>query len=274
MSMKVSGPLFGAVLGLSIVASPAWAQRDVAIDGDPSPTFSACQIGSNCAGTTLPFSIITPAVTSNQIFIYNSGIVSIGSQLALNANPADVSTLGHAFLAPGFANFGADTPTVYTTDVRQNFGGVSGEFRVTWVYPGDDGGHLFQLQLTDLSLVGPIPDGTPQGFHFDSDPALIGDVQADFFYGSPDLPWNGIQDTAGLPTGALVGWGVGALNDTGTFANNFSSLPDSVNLTNAAAFAATAVVPKSTTWILMLVGFAGVGASLRKARFRGVVQPS
>ena len=225
------------------------------------------------AGGTLPFSIITPAVTSNRIFIYDSGIVSIGSQLALNANPGDVSTLGHAFLAPGFANFGATAPAVYITKVTQNFGGFIGEYRVTWTYP-DSTSPIFQLQLKDLSLSGPISDGSPQGFHIERDLALVGNVQADFFYGSAFNTWNGIpvQEAADLPDGALVGYGVGALNATGTFADNFSSLPSAVNLTHAAAF--TAGVPEPGAWILVLLGFAGVGVSLRKARFRGVVQPS
>jgi hypothetical protein len=275
MSLRIPGSLLGAALGLSIVASPAWAQRDIAIDGDPSGSITACHIDVACSGVTLPFSIVTPAVTTNRIFIYDSGIVALGSQLSLSATYGDVSSLGHGFLAPGFADFEANTPTVYITNVSQKFGGLTGEYRVTWAFPNSTG-PIFQLSLTDLSLIGPVIDQSQQGFHFFHDPNLVGDVAANFYYGSAFGSWNGlpVQLAAGLPQGAIVGWGVGALDDTGTFAGNFSGLPSGVNLTDAAAFVAKPAVPEPAAWILMLAGFASIGVSLRKVRFGGVAQPS
>ncbi len=273
MSIRFSGLLSAMSLGLSIVATPVWAQRDIAIDGDSSSSISSCQIDVACSGITLPFSVITPAITSNQIFIYSSGIVTLGSQLPLNATYGDVSTLGHDFLAPGFADFGANQPTVYITDVQQDFGGLTGGYRITWAFPNSTG-PIFQLQLTDLSLLGPIPDQSQQGFHFEQDPTLIGDVSADFYYGSTFDTWNGltVSETAGLPDGAVVGWDVGALDSTTTFSGDFSLVPQSVNLTGAAAFVGPGV-PEPAAWIFMLLGFGGVGVTLRTARGRAA-QPT
>src|SRR6478609_8975782 len=98
MSTRLKALIGGAFLGVALVAPPAMA-RDIAIDGDPSFEVTACSVGSACSGIALPFSIITPAVTTNQIFIYNSGIVSLGSALPLTAAYGDASSLGHAYLA-------------------------------------------------------------------------------------------------------------------------------------------------------------------------------
>ena len=103
MSLRFAPAISGAVL---------WAGRSSAVTrprraaspstGDPSNLVSACTIGAACSGITMPFSIITLALTTNQIFIYSSGIVSPGAPLPLTASYGNVASLGHAFLAPGF----------------------------------------------------------------------------------------------------------------------------------------------------------------------------
>lgn len=264
---KLLGLTAGVVLGC--VAAPALA-RDIAIDGDPSFAVAACSIGSSCSGTTLPFSIITPAVTTNQIFIYNSGVVSLGSELPLSATYGDVSTLGHAFLAPGFADFGATAPTAYITQVTDNFDGFTGAYRVTWAYPDVDGGPIFQVQLTDLSLNVVLDPSNINGFFIEQDPTRIGDVQVDFAHSAPVDFWNNltVATEPGLPSGAIVGWGVGALNSATTFGDDVSALKLAnigVNLTDAAAWQG---VPEPATWVGLILGFAATGAALRRARGR------
>lgn len=265
MSTKLPGLIAG--LALSCAAAPAMA-RDIAIDADPSFQVSACSLGSACSGTTLPFSIITPAVTTNQIFIYNSGIVSLGSALPLSAAFGDASTLGHAFLAPGFGDFGGNTPTTYITNVQDGFDGLTAGFRVTWAFPGVDGAPVFQVEFIDLSI-GFVSDGLGGG-SFQQDPTKIGDVQVNFAHGSTFENWNGliVGTDPGLPNPSLIGWGVGALNSATTYTGDVDGLRAaaySVNLTDAPAYVG---VPEPATWVSLILGFAGLGAALRRARGR------
>jgi hypothetical protein len=266
MKTKLLGLTAGIIVGA--FASSVLA-RGIAIDGDPSFEVSACSIGSACAGTSLPFSIITPAVTTNQIFIYDSGIVSLGEALPLSAAFGDVSSLGHAFLAPGFGDFGATAPTAYITNVQDGFDGLTAGFRVTWAFPGVDGAPIFQVEFIDLSI-GFVSDGAGGG-SFQQDPTKIGDVLVNFAHGSDFENWNGliVGTDPGLPNPSLIGWGVGALNSATTYTNDVEGLRAaniSVNLTDAAAF--SQVVPEPATWVSLILGFAALGAALRRARGR------
>jgi hypothetical protein len=257
-----------AALVLGCIAAPAMA-RDIAIDADPSFAVSACSLGSACAGTALPFSIITPAVTTNQIFIYDSGIVSLGQALPLSAAFGDVSSLGHAFLAPGFGDFGGTAPTTYITNVQDGFDGLTAGFRVTWAFPGVDGAPVFQVEFIDLSI-GFVSDGLGGG-SFQQDPTKIGDVQVNFAHGSTFENWNGliVGTDPGLPNPSLIGWGVGALNSATTYTGDVAGLRAAnfgVNLTDAPAF--DAGIPEPATWVSLILGFAALGAALRRARGR------
>jgi hypothetical protein len=270
MSTKL--PALMAGFALSCAVAPAMA-RDIAIDGDPSFAVSACSIGSSCSGTTLPFSIITPAVTTNQIFIYNSGIVSLGSALPLTAAYGDVGSLGHAFLAPGFGDFGGNVPTTYITNVHDGFPGFTGGFRVTWAFPNVDGSPIFQVEFIDLSLSVVIDPNAPDGFFIQQDPTKIGDVLVNFAHGSTFDFWNGLTvgTDPGLPNPSLIGWGVGALNSATTYTGDVEGLRAanfSVNLTDAAAY--DPGIPEPATWVILILGFAAVGAALRRARGRRV----
>jgi hypothetical protein len=257
-------PLTAAIL-LGCIAAPAMA-RDIAIDADPSSLVTACSLGSACTGTTLPFLISTPAVTTDQIFIYNSGIVSLGSALPLTAAYGDVASLGHAFLAPGFGDFGGNTPSVYTTLVKDGFDGFTAAFRVTWAFPLVDGGPIFQIEFTDLSL-----SFVPEASSFQQDPSRIGDVRVDFAHGSEFENWNGliVGLDPGLPNPSLIGWGVGALNSSTTYTGDFEGLRAAnfgVDLTDAAAY--DAGVPEPATWVSLILGFAALGVALRRVRAR------
>jgi len=262
--------LFGltAAILLGCAAAPAMA-RDIAIDGDPSFEVAACSLGSACGGIALPFSIITPAVTTNQIFIYDSGIVSLGSALPLTAAFGDASSLGHAFLAPGFGDFGATAPTTYTTLMQDGFDGLTAGFRVTWAFPGVDGAPVFQVEFIDLSIAF-VSDGLGGG-SFQQDPTKIGDVLVNFAHGSEFENWNGliVGTDPGLPNPSLIGWGVGALNSVTTYTDDVEGLRAanfSVNLTDAAAY--SEAIPEPATWVSLILGFAALGAALRRARGR------
>jgi hypothetical protein len=263
---KLLGPAVAVLL--SCIAVPAVA-RDIAIDGDPSSAITACSLGSACGGTTLPFWIITPAVTTNQIFIYNSGIVSLGSALPLTAAYGDVTSLGHAFLAPGFGNFGGAPPTAYTTLVKDGFDGLTAGFRVTWAFPGLTGAPVFQLELIDLSIGFVAEPGG--GGSFQRDATRIGDVEVKFAHGSEFQNWNGLTvgTEPGLPTPAVIGWGVGALNGASTYTGDVDGLRAAnfgVDLTGAAAY--DAGIPEPATWLSLILGFAALGGALRRRRGR------
>ena len=268
MSTKLQALLGGVLLGLTAATTPALA-RGIAIDGDPSFEVAACSIGSACGGTALPFSIITPAVTTNQIFIYDSGIVSLGAALPLTAAYGDAGSLGHAFLAPGFGDFGGNAPTTYITNVTDGFPGFTGGFRVTWAFPDVDGSPIFQVEFIDLSLSVVLDPNAPDGFFIQQDPTKVGDVLVNFAHGADFENWNGliVGTDPGLPNGSLIGWGVGALNSATTYTGDVEGLRAaniSVNLTDAPAY--DAGIPEPATWISLLFGFAALGAALRRAR--------
>lgn len=269
MKTKLLGLTAGVVLGCAF-ASPALA-RGIAIDADPSFEVAACSIGSACGGTALPFSIITPAVTTDQIFIYDSGIVSLGAALPLTAAYGDVGSLGHAFLAPGFGDFGGATPTTYVTNVQDGFPGFIGGFRVTWAFPDVDGAPVFQVEFIDLSLSVVLDENAPGGFFIQQDPTKIGDVLVNFAHGADFENWNGliVGTDPGLPNPSLIGWGVGALNSATTYTGDVEGLRAaniSVNLTDAAVFGGP--IPEPATWVSLILGFAALGAALRRARGR------
>jgi hypothetical protein len=234
--------------GICALAVPAGA-RDIAIDGDTPFPVTGCLLGQACTGQSLPFSIITPAVTTNQIFIYRAGIVSLGSALPLDAAFGDVSTLGSAFLAPGFGNYGTQLPDVYTTVVHPDptQGSPPHGFRVTWIAADTS---IFQLELTDLSFDGPIRTLSK-----------IGDVRADFAYHSNFATWQGrpVLADAVLPSGAFSGYRVGNLSGAST---------NGVNLTGAPALPS---VPEPATWAMLLLGFGVLGSVLRERRRRGLI---
>ncbi|MGH6966000.1 MAG: PEP-CTERM sorting domain-containing protein [Phenylobacterium sp.] len=222
----------------------------------------------------MPFGIATPAVSTNQIFIYSSGIVSFGSELPLGATFGDASTLGHSFLAPAFADYGANAPSVFVTNVSQDYAGTIAKYRITWIVPDAAGNSVFQVELSDLSIskIGGGPP--PLGYTIVRDPTRIGDIQALFGHSSAAPFWNGIPVSTdpGVPEGALIGWGVGALNSSTIVGSDPSFLKRAsigVNLTDAAAFVVPDTgVPEPSTWSILLMGFAGLGLALRGVRGR------
>lgn len=270
MSLRFALAISSAALGLTLVCSDAAEARVIAIDGDPSFVTPGCTLGVACSGITMPFSIITPAVTTDQIFIYRSGVVSLGWQLPLTASLGNVASLGHAFLAPGFGDFGAAPPTTYTTVVTEAFNAVAGAFRVTWAFPAIDDGAIFQVELRDLSL---FPDPSDPSAPFLRDPTKVGNVEADFAYGDALDSWNGltVATDPALPTGSIVGYGVGALNFSVKFGSDFSALSTTdygVDLTGARPFGSGPGVPEPATWAILCLGFAGIGGALRRYRRR------
>jgi hypothetical protein len=248
LPIKHLAAAMAAAASFCAVATPV-AARDIAIDGDPVSPVIGCLLGQACAGYTMPFSIITPAVTTNQIFIYRAGIVSLGSALPLDAAYGDVSSLGSAFLAPGFGDYGAQLPSVSTTVVHPDPtpGSPAHSFRVTWIAADSS---IFQLELFDLSFTGPVQD-----------PSKIGDVTALFAYHSAFPTWQGIPVLADavLPNGAFSGYGVGDFTGAST---------NGVNLTDAPA---RTNVPEPGTWAMLLLGFFALGSALRARRRQGAM---
>ena len=86
MSNRFSS-LRGIVAGFAVVASVALGSqanaRGVVIDNSGNwHTFGACGVAAGCSATTLGFSVSTGGALTNQIYIYNDGVVSIGAPLS------------------------------------------------------------------------------------------------------------------------------------------------------------------------------------------------
>lgn len=259
MSNLYRSVLAGAVAGLTVLslASPASARR-IAFDIDEIVPITPCTLGGGaCSGFDLPFPIVTPGETFSKIFVYDAGVVSLGSPLPATASVAGgPASLGSSYIATGFADYTGDVPNVYLTyaDLNfrdENFDPFVGEFRVTWAYPEDDK-PIWDISFVDLSVVGV---GLPK------DPARIGDVEALIGHGSDFAGWThgfDVQLEPFLPNGAVVGWNVAGQQASTVIGPGFDL--------DGADFRVdfSSVIPEPATWAMMILGFGLVGSVLRR----------
>lgn len=252
--MRKSGTFITALSLASALASGAMASR---IPSDTPTVLSigdACTIGAGpCAASALGIgSYSLDSALGTNVYVYTNGIVSLNAPLPDTANPADPSTLGTSFLAPGL---------------------TSGSYSVGAYFPGPDvydptaadAGSLndvFILFSTGTTLFGvDIKDDGPMGA------TSLSKIDVSYAYGtdlaSGDFPaGSGDYPTANLPDGAFIGYDVGgkrywelAPADPGLFSygGTFNALG----------------TPEPQTWALMFIGFGAIGASLRRSRTLG-----
>jgi hypothetical protein len=164
-----------------------------------------------------------------------------------------------------------------TSNLTLTFQGVSGS------------SYLFDYLLNNTSSA-PVTSSTVTGFGFDVDPNAnqgTSSVTGTFgVVGSGAIASNSLEicfkngqtnNCSGSPGNTGVGFGS---SGSGSVSLGFDSLPGSITLSNAlvryqaidgsgsAVGNAVPAVPEPSTWALMLVGFFGIGAAVRRPRER------
>ena len=107
--MSSFGKAIFLALGSTAVclSSPVMGRGTVIDQGESIPvtnSITACTIGiSGCSAITLPFSFDFGTGSTNQAFVYDSGVVSFGAPIPLNVpNNASFTSFGVPVIAPLF----------------------------------------------------------------------------------------------------------------------------------------------------------------------------
>jgi hypothetical protein len=239
-------------------SSAAWASR---IPSDTPYVVipdNICTLGAGpCSASSLglggPPSNLDTEFLGN-VYIYDSGIISLNGPLPSGANLSNRATLGSSFLAPGLI--------------------TSGAYNVSAYFPGpcvynpyacgtDTINSITILFSTGNTLFGAtITDNNPAGAN------TLSNITVSFSYGaSADFPdGSGNFPSPTLPAGAQIGYNVGG-------ARFWETAPHDPGATDiGGAFDASTPgppftptgVPEPQAWALMLAGLGLVGAGFRR----------
>jgi hypothetical protein len=249
----------GLALGL-LVPSQAEARRTVIDQGEflPSGTLGAgCTIGgAACTATILPFFFDFGTGSTNQAFIYDSGIISFGSPIPSGVDPTgSFTSFGVPVIAPLYVPGTSGTPGPYEVGTATI---TAGDFPETLPNFG-----------TDLFLINFLNPST-----FDPNNNLSALINVIFDFSATELRIEFIHGMSGqgfddqgnqtiifvLPdtTNTQMGYSLGS--------NSFFQAPPDIIGTNAFSIRAPGAVPEPGTWLTMLVGFGLAGFALRRTR--------
>jgi hypothetical protein len=250
----------GLALGI-LLPSEAPARRTVIDQGQflPSGSLGAgCTIGgAACTATDLPFFFDFGTGSTNQAFIYDSGIISFGAPIT-NVDPTgSFTSFGVPVIAPLYVPSANGTPGPYQVGTATI---TSADFPETLPNFGTD---LFLINFLDPSTV-------------DVDNNLSGLINVIFDFSATELRIEFIHGMSGLgfdqngqstvivvlpeTTNTQMGYALGGNT-------SFQAPPDIVG-TNAFSIKAAGAVPEPGTWMTMLAGFGLTGFALRRARRR------
>jgi hypothetical protein len=243
---RISGGFAAAVVAAVMAFSSASTvqARGVAIDGDGGESSwqaqTICTYGQACAGITLGFQVDVGKGLTNQIFVYDNGLISIGSAISPDVDPvAALSDL------PGQDIF---SPFLSPTDTGLFAPLVPlGPLEYQAVYGVEDPGVGF-MSFAAFNLK-PFAGSNPGAFTLT------------FLYGDPAFP---VPDF----TRGVWGYQFGAVTDGGV--NYGEDLSFNFDLGSPADPGAPGV-PEPATWAMMILGFGAVGGVLRRRRAGGAL---
>ncbi len=260
--MTVRNALFlGLALGL-LASSPAAARRTVIDQGEflPSGSLGAgCTIGgAACTATTLPFFFDYGMGSTNQAFIYDSGIISFGQPITVVDPTGPFTSFGVPVIAPLYVPAASGTPGPYqvgTATIQPS------DFAETLPNFGTD---LFLINFLDPSTV-------------DVDNNLSGLINVIFDYSATELRIEFIHGMSGLgfddqgnstvifvlpdTAGTQMGYSVNGQQ----FFEGGATTPN-IARDNAFSIFASNSVPEPGTWLTMLLGFGFIGVAIRRDR--------
>lgn len=246
-----------SLAGAVLIPSQATARRTVIDQGEFLPLGNlgpACTIGgAACTATILPFSFDFGTGVTNQVYIYDRGIVSFGAPIPNSADPTgSFVNFGVPVIAPLYVPGASGTPGPYEAS-----SGILEEFAFPETLP-NFGTDLFLITFLD-------PTAVNEEFFLNGVVHLIIDASADelrieFIHGeSNTIDGNVITvlpNVAGTQMGFVVGGQV-----------FFDASPDIVG-TNAFSIGLNGAIPEPATWLTMLLGFGAIGFALRRNRER------
>jgi len=256
--------ILAALLLSGTLSSQAMSRGTVIDKSETIPvtnSITACTIGiAGCLPITLPFAFDFGTGSTNQAFVYNSGVVSFGAPIPLNVpNNASFTSFGVPVIAPlfvpgptgvagpyqAFTGTMTPDPTNAFQTTLPNFG--PDLFIITFLDPTDDDPNIFLTPYIHLIL-----DFSATQIRFE------------FIHGQTFFS-NGVLQ-AELPdtTGTQLGYSLG---NPASPQQVFNQPPNIVG-TNAFQFTsgAAASVPEPATWAMMLFGFGAVGLAFRRVR--------
>lgn len=263
----------------ALMCSAAGMAQAGPVDG----SFTANVLGANDDGSTglvtLPFALNYFGTTYSNLYVNNNGNVSFGTPVG-TYTPSGVAGgyAGAPIISPFFAD--VDTRGAGSGLVTYGDGSYAGHdaWGVEWPSVGYFGAHTDQLNTFELILTD-RSDVTAGDFdiYFNYDQILweTGDASggvgghggtpaAAGFSNGTGLPGTFYQFPGSLVNGALIDGGPNSLtghtNDgvTGQYLFQVRN--------GAVIVPPTGGVPEPATWAMMLVGFAGMGAVLRRRR--------
>jgi hypothetical protein len=177
--------------------------------------------------------LMAGAASAFMAVVATASFAHAGSTLAVG------DTLDVQYNFPGYGDVYSDSGDFTYTGAGQSISTQSG---LTTVILSDD-----QIVFSDAGCA----DGceqTPSGWN--------GPVVFDLSNGSAFDGWKVLSDTVGI-TSSVLGGGVAGVNWQGAFPNGGEVVVGGA-------------VPEPTTWAMMLVGFAGLGAAMRSRRKLGL----
>lgn len=243
------------LVAASILATAAFAEspveaRRIIIDQaefiSPGTIGTACTIGgAACTGTTLPFTFDFGGGPTDQVFIYDSGIVSFGAPIPNSVDPLvdPLTSFGVPVIAP-----------LYDPDGPYEAGSRifdPSEFNETLPNFGTD---MFLISFIEPALANDFPFAY---VHLILD-ASATELRFEFIHGE-SFTSGGVTEL-GLPNviGTQLGYSVlgQQLLDT---------TPD-IDAVHAYSVGTPSAVPEPATWLMMILGFGAVGYVLRWCR--------
>jgi len=257
-----------AAVAVLCASASTVSARGIAVDqGGPPPHITSCALGSLCAAQDF-------GGVFTSVYVYDDGVASFGQPLPAGASVAGgVSTLGSAFIAPGFSDLSGSLDYVAANAVSFNQGlgegyfdslgnPVTGELRLDWVFGPAGNESIFELDMVDQSLSPTL--GEDPGV----DPSPSDTIGAALGYGSDVGAWfnSGNGSPAFLPPGTEVAWDIGGVTGSAPASEAVGGGDIPIFTFQFSNVSTTPVVPEPSTWSMMIVGLGFAGGLLRGQR--------